>query len=542
MNFSKKEPQQIEKKNKYRLRAHYWSGKVPVCIIYPNTHYLGMSNLGFQTIYQLFSSDSRFAADRLFYPGSIKVYEPVSHTAEYKLRDFFVLAFSISYENDYLNVLKILNKGGIEIDRRKRGDSFPLLIAGGAAITINPGALSMVMDAFFIGEVEDAFSEISDKIVKTYEKRIKKGYLLNELVEIEGIYIPEFYHYERDKNGKVSAIAPKNNEPTKIKRRITRDINRFIPRTFLFTSETEFKNIGIIEISRGCKWKCRFCAASYIYNPPRFRSMDVLKEEFISMSGACSKFGLLGALPTDHPDLLKLTNFLLSINRKFSFSSIRVGALNDSIITNLKSGGERTITLAPETGSERLRKIINKPITNKAIFSQIDRIVRNGLRRVKLYFLIGLPFESDEDIYCLAKLVNELIKIFPEVFLTLSIGIFVPKPHTPFQYAGLVTREIINRRIKILKNELSFKKNLNLEITSFKTTILETVLTHGDAGLSEKLIELVKSGNINRLLKIIDSNHIFNEKEIKEFFFWDIIDDGMDRSFLLSEYKHAVSS
>lgn len=543
MNFSKKESQKIDNKFRYRQRARHWAGKVPVCVIYPNTYFLAMSNLGFQTIYHFFSSDGRFSVDRLFYPGSTKLALLLSHETGHKLKEFYILAFSISYENDMLNALKMLRAGGIPLKRSERGGKFPMVIAGGAAITLNPGALSQVFDAFFIGECEDSFSEFADSIVKNFERGSTKEHLLRTLSEIEGFYIPGFYNSEFNKEGRIIGISPLSGVPKKVKRRIASDINIFVPRTFIFTTETEFKNMGVIEISRGCRWRCRFCAASYIYYPPRFRSKDVIKKEIIEMSGFCSKFGLLGPLPTDHPELEDITNFLLHIQRKFSFSSVRIGSLSNNLIINLKQGGENTITLAPETGSEDLRRIINKPITNRALFSQIDRVVKNGIKRIKLYFLVGLPNEKDSDIYSIAELARELTKMFRVASFTFSIGIFVPKPHTPFQWCGLASYEIISRRMKILKSELRNTKNILLEIPSVKTAIIEALLVHGDELLSDKLIESVNSGNINRLLKIINCDeYIFRKKEDDEFFPWDIIDNGIDRSFLLSEYKSAISS
>ncbi len=540
MNKSRREPEVFSSGERYRRRAKQWSGRVPVCVIYPNTYHLGMSNLGFQFLYHLFSEDNRFAVDRAFAPESIQEKLLLSYETGHKMDEFYILAFSISYENDYLNVLKILKDGGIPLNREDRGDKFPILIAGGAAITINPGAVLQVFDAVFIGEVEDAFSEFSDAIVENYEKNLSKEYLLRRLSEIDGFYVPGFYNYEFNREGRVTGVNPVLDVPGKVKRRITSDINNSVPRTFLFTSETEFSNMGVIEIARGCRWKCRFCAASYIYHPLRFRSQDVIKREILDMSQQCSKFGLLGALPTDHPELKDITDFIISLKKKFSFSSVRIGSLKDSIISALISGKENTVTLAPETGNERLRRVINKPITNHALFSQIERIVKNGLRRVKLYFLIGLPFERDEDVYDIAGLVKELLLLFPGVLFTLSAGIFVPKPHTPFQWAPFTDLEIIKRRIAILKKELAHKKNLILEISSLKSALIEAFLARSDIGVSKKLIELSGKLRGNNLLRMINySEWIFREKDYNEFLPWDIIDNGIDRTYLLQEYKEA---
>ncbi len=304
----------VSVRDRYRIRAKHWSGRIPICIIYPNTYHLGMSNLGFQFLYHLFSEDNRFAVDRAFAPESIHERLLLSHETGHRLAEFYILAFSISYENDYLNVLKILRNGGIPSDRDDRGDKFPLLIAGGAAITINPGAVSKVFDAVFIGEIEDAFLELCDTIVRNYQRGLSKEYLLRELSEIEGFYIPAFYNYEFNREGRVAGVNPLHGAPEKVKRRITSDVNKSVPRTFLFASETEFSNMGVIEIVRGCRWRCRFCVASYIYHPQRFRSQDVIKREILDMSQQCSKFGLLGALPTDHLELKDITHFIISIN------------------------------------------------------------------------------------------------------------------------------------------------------------------------------------------------------------------------------------
>lgn len=515
MYFPVKEKYKKFSENKYRLRSKYWSGTVPVCVIYPNTYFLAMSNLGFQTIFYLFSNDSKFVVDRLFYPDCLSKNGVLSYETEHRLNEFFVLAFSISYENDYLNVLKILRAAGIPPGRKDRKDKFPLLIGGGPAVTINPGPLSEVFDAIFVGEVEDAFEDIAKKIVRAYERKVPKINLLEEFVEIDGMYVPHF-------------------KQERINRRIIGDINKFVPRTFIFTPDTEFSNMGVIEISRGCRWRCRFCVAPAIYFPARFRSAEVIKNELVQISSYCEKFGLLGALPTEHPEIEEITNQILLMNKKFSFSSVRIGALNDIILSNLRQGGEKSVTLAPETGSERLRKIINKPITNKAIFSQIEKIEKAGIKKIKLYFMLGLPFETEEDVYKTAVLLDEFNSIFPSILFTISFSIFVPKPQTPFQWAPFISEEVIKKNIHILKDEIRQKKNLRIEMPSYKNALMEAILSSGDNEFSCKLVN-----NISGLLQPADS--LYSEKSREEKFFWDIIFTGIDRTELYKEYERAVS-
>jgi radical SAM superfamily enzyme YgiQ (UPF0313 family) len=246
----------------------------------------------------------------------------------------------------------------------------------------------------------------------------------------------------------------------------------------------------------------------------------------------------LGPLPTDHPEIIDITEYILKEKKKFSFSSVRIGALSEELISNLKLSGENTITLAPETGSEQLRKKINKPITNRAIFSQIERIAQKGLKKVKLYFIIGLPFETDDDVTSISRLINELTESFPGIFFSVSLGIFVPKPHTVFQWAQFLEEDVIKKRIKILKSSVHFCKNLSLEISPVKTALLEAMLSSGGIDLSRELIKVMEKSNRSNILQRIDfRKYVYIKKDYKKFFFWDIIVNQINRENLLNEYE-----
>lgn len=528
----------IDSGHKYRLRAREWAGRIPICVVYPNSYYIGMSNLGFQCLYYFFASDTRFATDRAFYSGASN--ETRAHETEYKLSDFYLLAFSISYENDFLNLLSMLKNSGIPLSRNERKGRFPVVIAGGAAITLNPSPLFEVVDGFFIGEVEDSINQIKEHIVVSYERKLSKEYLIDGLSEIDGFLIPE--HYEYDHNNKYRGLYPKKKVNGIVRRQVTQNINNFIPRTFLFTPETEFKNMGVIEISRGCRWRCRFCSAAFIYCPVRFRNVELIKQEISRISADCEKIGLLGAVPTDHPDLDEITSFVLSQKKKFSFSSIRIGSLKGNIIERLKAAKENMVTLAPETGSEVLRKRINKPITDRAIYSQIERIANHGIRKVKLYYMIGLPFETEEDVFAIASQVKKLSKIYPAFQFTLSIGVFVPKPHTPFQWAPFIKPEVYKTRKKILENELRRERKISITIATYKSSMLETILTQSTPQLSLKLIEFFLKNAEGSILQFLQDDFIFYEKNDTERFPWDIINSGLDKISLYKDYILAKTS
>jgi len=445
-----------------------WGGKISICLIYPNSYHVGMSNLGFQTLYQYLNSEDDIICERTFLP------DPEDHQEYHKtqtplfslesqkpLPDFDILAFSISFENDFLNLLTLLDLAHIPLESRLRENKYPLVIAGGVAVFLNPEPISDFFDLFIFGEAEEVIKEFLEvcRSIFSEKGKMEKDAFLRKLVGIEGIYIPKFYRVDYAEDGKIEAMIPAAGFPRRIKRRWIKEIDRFPTRSVLLTPDTEFKEMALIEVNRGCPRGCRFCAACFVYHPFRNRSLPLLE----TLSKECllreRRIGLAGTAVSDYPHLLPLCQNILSQQGAISLASLRIDAIAPSLVQSLKEGGERTVAIAPEAGSERLRRVLKKAYTEEEILRAIHILVENGLFQIKCYFLIGLPSEIDEDVKAIVLLVK---KIRHQILstrrsqkerwsLVLSINPFIPKPATPFQWVPLEEVSELKRKLRTIQ-------------------------------------------------------------------------------------------
>jgi radical SAM superfamily enzyme YgiQ (UPF0313 family) len=321
-----------------------WGGKLHIALIYPNSYYLGMSNLGFQTVYGLLNSYDDIVCERAFWePNKDKAETPLSMESQRPLPDFDVLAFSISYELDYFNVVQILKSSGIPIFAADRDESHPLITAGGPCIIANPMPLSSFFDCFAIGEGEAILPGFIDVLIEGIEG--KKDELLKKLAALPGVYVPAFY-----------AGPP-------IKRQWVANLDSVATTSVILTPDTELSNIYLIEIARGCGWGCRFCLAGFQFRRFRFRPLDSLLAQAEKGLQYTNKIGLLAAAVSDHPEVGELAYRLHRMDAEISVSSLRVRPFSQALLKALAKSGAQNVTLAPEAGSERLRRIINKCVT-----------------------------------------------------------------------------------------------------------------------------------------------------------------------------------
>ncbi|MGB9628774.1 MAG: radical SAM protein, partial [Thermodesulfobacteriota bacterium] len=360
-----------------------WGGRISVCLIYPNSYHVGMSNLGFQILYWLLNAEEDVVCERAFLPEKEDLEEhrrsetPLfSLESQKPLSDFDLLAFSISFENDYLNILSILELGRIPLLSQDRGEGNPLVIGGGVSVFLNPEPLSPFFDLFILGEAEEVIREFLEVFRKWWLKReVGKEDLLRDFSKIEGVYIPKFYRVIYKEDGRIEEMIPEPGLPPKVKRRWIKEINQFPARSVLFTPDTEFKEMVLIEMNRGCPRGCRFCAAYSAYYPFRNRSLSVLESLIQKALLEGRRIGLTGTAVSDHPQLVSLCQTILSKKGKISTSSLRVDAIHPPLIQCLKEAQERTLSIAPEAGSERLRKILGKDYTEEEILRAIDILV-----------------------------------------------------------------------------------------------------------------------------------------------------------------------
>lgn len=429
-----------------------------VALIYPNSYALGMSNLGVHTIYSLLNKRPDTLCERVFYEPKQKKITSLENRRS--LSSFDILAFSISYELDYFNAIKILSQLDMFAQKEKRA-LMPLIVIGGIVNSFNFLPLSRYSDAIFVGEAEESLVEFMDKLSEypSINSSEKKERFLREVSYIGGIFIPGINRKE--------IISP----------RYLADVNQYPTTSKILTPFTEFSNTFLVEISRGCPHRCSFCATGAVCGNFRPRDVHTLISEIDRGMKITSRIGLVAAAVSDYPDIEKLASFLKFKKANVSVSSLRIETVDACLLRILAESGQRSVTFAPETGSERLRKFINKKTSNKQIMEKIKLAKECGIKRIKLYFMVGLPSEEDDDIQAILRLVKEASYIIP---IKVNLGIFVPKPKTPFAAERFAEKKLLSARLKFLRTGLAAKKNITLSTTSIREAKCEALLANAD--------------------------------------------------------------
>ena len=507
-----------------------WGGKLPVALIYPNAYYLGMSNLGVHAIYKLLNEYDDVVCERVFRErANIEKNTPfLSIESRRPLSDFAVLAFSVSYELDYFNIASILKTSGIPVYAADRDERHPLVIAGGPCITANPMPLSPFFDCLCIGEAEP----ILPNMLPILSERLgsPRNDLLKDLAALPGVYAP----------------ALSRQKP--VVRQWAKDLDSFPVTSVVLTRDTELGDLFLIEVERGCQRGCRFCLVNCVFSPMRFRKVTNLLEQAKAGLRYKKRIGLVGPAVTDHPDISDLLEGLLQMGAELSISSLRVNSLSRGIIEKLARGNSRTITIAPEAGSARLRHLINKDIPEDNILEVADIVGQNGFRNLKLYFMIGLPAETEEDIEELINLAlavkARLDKYRGSTRLNLNVAPFVPKAGTPFQWLPMASPDMLKRRIATLNRRLS-PLGVILKTESPSWSRIQGILSRGDTRLSAALasVENVSLAAWRKTVNTheLDTDYYIDQKwDTSQALPWSIIDTGIKSDRLSAEMEKAI--
>ncbi len=444
------------------------TARFKVALIYPNSYYVGMSNLGLQSIYDQLNKRPDTLCCRFFYdPRKRRLLSLESRSA---VKSFDIVAFSISFEGDYLNFFRILSNAGL-LEKRAKRQAMPLILTGGVVNSFNFLPLSKFNDLLFVGEAEDSLPEFMDKLAASAPINSLKGKnkFLNELTQIEGIFIP--------------GISDKD----KVKVRYTKDLNLHPTSSKILTPLTEFSNTFLVEISRGCPWRCNFCVTGAVFDRYRPRNLDVLKAEIEFGLKFTSQVGLVGAAISDYPEIEGLVSFLRRKKAKVSVSSLRMNSVTPELLSLLSESGQKTVTFAPEAGSQSLRQQINKKITDEKILEKINLAKKSGIKKIKLYFMIGLPREEEADILEILKLVKSASSILP---LKLNLGIFVPKPKMVFSEQNVLDKKILSSRLKFLRRNLGDLKNIEIKTAGIKAAEQAALFSKADEGFFENYLRL----------------------------------------------------
>ncbi len=554
---------------------------VRFAMCFPDVYEIGMSHLGIQILYDMFNRRDDVYCERVYSPWvdldkimreeNIPLFALESQTP---VKDFDFVGITIQYEMCYTNILQILDLSGIPLLASMRGEDSPIVVGGGPC-TYNPEPIADFFDLFYIGEGETNNYALIDAYKQNKAEGGNRQDFLKKAAQIPGIYVPSFYDVEYNDDGTLKSFKPNCIEaPEKVRKEIVIDpSNTFYPEKPLVPFIKVTQDRAVLEIQRGCIRGCRFCQAGMVYRPVRERSLDMLKSTARKMieSTGNEEITLSSLSSSDYSNLEELVSFLINefkdMGVNISLPSLRIDAFSLDVMSKVQDIKKSSLTFAPEAGSQRLRNVINKGLTEEDILNGAAMAFKAGWNKVKLYFMLGLPTETVNDIEGIMELCQKIAEEYYEipkeerngkVQITASTSFFVPKPFTPFQWAPMCTKEQFLDRSMDVRNklmQLKNKKSIKYNWHEADVSVLEGLLARGDRRLGKTILEAYKSGCIydawsdfydnEKWLDAIEKTgvdmdfYITRERDIEEFLPWDFIDTGVTKSFLKKEWMRA---
>ena len=489
-----------------------WGGKLAIALAYPNQYRVAMASLGFQSVYSLFNRQADVVCERIFYEGpglSPHQSAVISFESQRSLEEFSVIAFSLSFEMDYFNVIDLLRSEGIPLSNTKRDETFPLLIAGGPAITANPLPLSTVLDAVIIGEAEKLIPQLTQTLIETLPT--SKEVCLTALAGIPGVYVPLFHGPTDD----TQHIHP-------VERQWIPNLDDYPTHSVVLSPDTEFGDMYLIEIARGCIRNCPFCLAGHTYKPHRERTLERVLAQAREGLRHRQRIGLISAAVSDYSKIDELAVSLKENGARLSVSSLRVRPLSETLVRILAESGDQTLTIAPEAGSQRLRGLIQKGVREEDLFHAADLAQKYNFHQLKLYFMVGLPTETDEDITAIVQLVRELGQHFARQIIV-NITPFVPKAQTPLERAAMFSLPEIEGRLNLLRREL-LSRGVSIKHDSPRAAVVQAILARGDRDVSLTLEQLrqptIKGWEAAARAKGLSPERYLQKRELEENLPW----------------------
>jgi radical SAM superfamily enzyme YgiQ (UPF0313 family) len=586
-------------------RRHARGGDLRVHLVYPNSYWVGMSNLGFQAVYSLLANIPGVVVERGFLPEDLSadsVHGKAWRTFESSrpLADCDLLAFSLSFETDYPHLLKILSNARLLTPSAEERDSLqgsgiwaaPLILAGGTALTLNPEPVAEFLDLAFIGEAEEFIPELVAALREARAAREERLQMFKRLAQLEGMYVPRFYQprYEHteitqqypETSGALIGYAQIPGVPTRPQRRFVKDLSKFPTYSQVLTPETEFRSMFLTETGRGCEMGCRFCVAGYIYRPVRKRSAESIADTVKIGLENSQAIGFVGAAVSSHKAIAKLAHTVAQTGARASLSSLMSQRVTKALAASLSESEYKTVALAPEAGSERLRFAAGKRVANAQVLRAAYDLAEAGIRGFKLYFICGLPTETDEDLDAIAELALEVHatvsraaqvqqaaalaspatenlteeqqrseqRVQSKPWVQLSVNPFIPKASTPFQWEPMLELKILERKIKRIEKLIRGQRAVEMRFESPKESYFQALLSRGDRRVGRLLLKAEQLGKDWKWLLSREAAQALPEVPPIEYYTnrrfsfdecvpWSVVDSRIDPQLLKREALRA---
>lgn len=546
-------------------------GDIRTVVVYPNRYWIAMSNLGFQTVLKLFASQPRFSVERAYLPEEDR--PATTFESGRPLRDAELIAFSVSFETDYPYVVELAAAAGRNLaeryhpaaaeqneQERKQPIGFrPLMIGGGAALTLNPEPLANLFDAIAIGEGEGMVEEISACYARAKDDAVTFGELLDRLSLIPGIYVPSLHRPVFREDDTIERYETLHGAPPRPLRRYLENIDAAPTHTVIQTPETEFKAMFMTETGRGCEVGCRFCVAGYMYRPVRKRSGDTIAESVRLGLETSDSIGFVGAAVSSHPKIAELASTVARAGKRAALSSIMSQRVSRELAMSLTESEYKTVALAPEAGSERLRFRVGKRVCDDQIVEAVATLAENGIRNFKLYFIIGLPGEESADVDAIVSLVRrardraleaartqEDFRVAPKILL--SVNPFIPKAWTPFQRHRFLGSKEVRDRLDRVRRGVMRIPNVEMRAESPRESYFQALMSRGDRRVGNLLLEMHRLGKDWKWLASRGGERLLPDVPPADFYVlrtfredetlpWEVVDLRIKRTLLEREYR-----